>query len=422
MLRSQAVRSWVTQRIPAALSVALAAGLSGFACSGESSDLHDGVPRAGAGGSAARGGNAGSSGSAGLGGSAASSGGSDPCRPIDCSEPGACGRVPDGCGDMLECEPCSDACAPTTCAAEGADCGSIPNGCGGMLECGSCDEPETCGGGGDENVCGCEPTTCEDEGYACGEHDDGCGGTLDCGSCPDGCSCSAGGRCAGGSDAPNESTRHGQAARSAGFTGTDSQYNELYDFSCFSVDDCAAPCLERGGSEEMCGTSECIDSEPNYCLPTPVWRNLSALLAEGDDVYADGAELVLVNHPYRDSLYVEDFKFEIPEHAEIEGITVTVRRAAGGADEAVDAAVRLIKGGVVGESDRSSPMKWAAPDFVNAEYGGPTDLWGQTWSPEDVNAPDFGVGLSVAFAQTGGNGRAYVDIVYVTVHYSTACR
>jgi hypothetical protein len=45
-------------------------------------------------------------------------------------------------------------CAPTTCAARGANCGAIPDGCGGTWNCGSCTAPETCGGGGFPNQCG----------------------------------------------------------------------------------------------------------------------------------------------------------------------------------------------------------------------------------------------------------------------------
>jgi hypothetical protein len=45
-------------------------------------------------------------------------------------------------------------CAPTTCAAQGKNCGPIPDGCGATLGCGTCTAPQTCGGGGTENVCG----------------------------------------------------------------------------------------------------------------------------------------------------------------------------------------------------------------------------------------------------------------------------
>lgn len=213
-------------------------------------------------------------------------------------------------------------------------------------------------------------------------------------------------------------TRHGQRARSSGFSGTEEDYAELYSLPCEMGADCAPPCLERGGTEEMCAGNLCIESMPNYCLPATVWQGLNALYAEGTDPLTDGAGLVTVSDPYRDYLLVDDFKLEIPEGAEILGITATIRRATSGANEAVDAAVRLIKGGVMGGSDRSSPVPWSAPDFVDEEYGGPTDLWGESWTAAEVNADDFGVALAVGYPQTGGSGRAYVDIVRVTVSYA----
>jgi hypothetical protein len=44
--------------------------------------------------------------------------------------------------------------APRTCASVGANCGVIGDGCGGTVDCGKCVSPETCGGGGQANVCG----------------------------------------------------------------------------------------------------------------------------------------------------------------------------------------------------------------------------------------------------------------------------
>lgn len=217
--------------------------------------------------------------------------------------------------------------------------------------------------------------------------------------------------------AEQSSRKYSHRAVSSGFSGTDADYGELYSLPCFSIDDCIAPCSDRGGTEAMCAASQCVDSIEDYCLPATIWSGLATLSAEGTDPYTDAAQLVLVNDPYLDQLLLDDFRFEIPENAEISGITVTVRRAGGGDNEAVDAAVRLIKNGTVGASDRSSPQPWSAPEFVNVDYGGPSDLWGQTWTAADVNAENFGVALAASYPQTGGNGRGYIDIVYATVHY-----
>lgn len=105
-------------------------------------------------------------------------------------------------------EPAPVLCIATTCQAQQKNCGSMPDGCGGMLECGSCAASETCGAGGNPNVCGhgsCTPTTCAAQGKNCGVISDGCGGTLACGSCASGevCGASVANVCAAPSQAAN---------------------------------------------------------------------------------------------------------------------------------------------------------------------------------------------------------------------------
>jgi hypothetical protein len=211
--------------------------------------------------------------------------------------------------------------------------------------------------------------------------------------------------------------QHAQHARSAGFSGTLDQYDEIYDIDCTTTPPCQSACMDRGGTTEMCTDTICSSS--NKCLPTPIWTGLTALDAEGTDPIGDSAEIVLWSYPYHDPLLLDQFKLAVPTGAEILGITATIRRAADEADEAVDAGVKLIKNGLVGAADRSLATPWSAPDLVNVDYGGPSDLWGTTWTAEQVNADDFGVSLTVAYTQNNGNGRAYVDIVYVTVTYRT---
>lgn len=392
------------------LGAALASG-----CSGKSSDDDD----SGGESSAGRNAPAGSSGNAGRGGSGGSAG-SD-CEPRPCTA-SVCGEMrDDGCGNLVECS-CPDGCVPATCEGAGAECGDLDDGCGETLDCGDCEGEETCGGSGVPNVCGCEPATCESEGRQCGELSDGCGGTLECGECKSGCSCNDDGICLDDGGSVESPRRYGQKAESSGFTGTLDQYDELYVEPCFSSEDCVAPCLERDGSAAMCRAMTCVEGgDGDHCLPPTIWLRLEALAAEGTDPISDCAELVVWPDPYRDFLRVSDFKFEIPEAAEIEGITVTVRHAGGSPNEVVDDGVHLIKGGAMGSADRSSPTPWAGPDLANVDYGGPTDLWNETWTPADINAPDFGVALSAAYTLGAGNNRAYVDIVYVTVHYRAAC-
>jgi hypothetical protein len=385
-------RGWVARSL---LATGLAAGAL-VACSGKSDTDFSDPSGSGAGKSE----NGGTSGSTGKGGSAGQreTGGSS----------GQAGRGGTGGRGGSAGSGGSGAEAGTTGASGGVGGDGATGGSAGTL--------------GEGGSGACQPTTCEAEGAVCGSLPDGCDGMIQCGNCPTGCACGDDNRCEGyGGD--DMERRHGQSAKSSGFSGTQEQYNELYEIApCATDDDCGGPCLERGGTEAMCAATYCMESTENYCLPATIWTNLQTLAAEGSDIYADGATLVLWSDPYRDFLLVDNFKLEVPAAATVLGITVTVRRAAGGPNEAVDAGVHIIKRGAMGSADRSSPTPWAENmAFAEVDYGGPSDLWGETWTPADVNAPDFGVALSAAYTQSAGNGRAYVDIVYVTVHYTTVC-
>ncbi len=112
-------------------------------------------------------------------------------------------------------------------------------------------------------------------------------------------------------------------------------------------------------------------------------------------------------------LKATSFGFSIPSPAQITGIEVSVERASV-AGTIVDSAVRIVKGGVVGATDRALPGAWPTGAAVTVVYGNSSDLWGETWTPADVNAAGFGAAISV----TDGFDAAGVDHISVTVHYT----
>lgn len=79
-----------------------------------------------------------------------------------------------------------------------------------------------------------------------------------------------------------------------------------------------------------------------------------------------------------------------------------------------DNVVKLVKGGSVVGDSKAAAGDWPI-DPAWKGYGGPTDLWGTTLTPSEVNAADFGVVLSVV---AGTDAVAYVDAVRMKVYYS----
>jgi hypothetical protein len=199
------------------------------------------------------------------------------CIPTTCAEQGkTCGTIDNGCGGKLSCGSCTPPqtcggggvenvcgeCIATTCAAAGKNCGTIDNGCGGRINCGSCAPPLTCGGGGVEGVCGagheCIPTTCAAAGKTCGTIDNGCGGTLNCGSCAPPLTCGGGGveNVCGTPERACVPTTCTAAGKTCG----------TIDNGCggtLSCGSCAPPLTCGGGGvENVCGTPE------RACVPT----------------------------------------------------------------------------------------------------------------------------------------------------------
>lgn len=86
-----------------------------------------------------------------------------------------------------------------------------------------------------------------------------------------------------------------------------------------------------------------------------------------------------------------------------------------------DSQVYIIKGGVqqTAQNKARTGVNWSSTEQVTI-YGGPTDLWGQTWTTGDF-ASGFGVDLSALMRNTVNSSNpiiAYVNQVTVRVYYS----
>lgn len=140
-----------------------------------------------------------------------------------------------------------------------------------------------------------------------------------------------------------------------------------------------------------------------------------------------------------------------PTNAEIaDGICATANLL--GLDPASQNSIKLVKGGTIQGTDKSTGAIYHGATLTNVSFGGATDLWGLTLAPSDINASDFGVAISAKGhgptishylkatnfgfnipsdatvqgivvtslqAYSGGNGQvANIDYVSITVYYT----
>lgn len=133
-----------------------------------------------------------------------------------------------------------------------------------------------------------------------------------------------------------------------------------------------------------------------------------------DDAYASST--IFDGFP---SLYLKatNFGFSIPTDATIDGIEVHIERHANSTSNISDDRVRIVKGGVIGSTDKASASAWPNSDQT-ANYGGASDLWGESWTPANINASDFGAVLAARYNSPSGSDDAKVDHISITVHYT----
>lgn len=113
-----------------------------------------------------------------------------------------------------------------------------------------------------------------------------------------------------------------------------------------------------------------------------------------------------------------NYGLSIPSTANIEGILVKIKRKAATASRIKDSNIKIIKGGVVKTTNKANTSTFWPITNTYASYGGATDLWGETWTPADVNASNFGVAVSAVRNATGSTVVASVDHIEVTVYYN----
>lgn len=151
----------------------------------------------------------------------------------------------------------------------------------------------------------------------------------------------------------------------------------------------------------------------NTSIGTVVWGNPSNILSS-NDLYAAATVRNNASH----YLVATDFDFAIPSGATIDGIEVRVElQSTGSPSNVIDNAVRIVKGGSIGTTDKSSPTRWSFGTDAERTYGSSSDKWSETWTAADINSTNFGFAIS-AKETNNSQSNAQVDHIQITVHYT----
>lgn len=170
------------------------------------------------------------------------------------------------------------------------------------------------------------------------------------------------------------------------------------------------------------GPRNAVSFTNNLALSTPPWTNVSNAQLS-DDNYATVEQFVpSFNNVSSNFLIFLNPKFNIPGGAVICGIQIDVERNATGllpGSSVTDNSIKIVKGGQLIGTEQAIGSAWPSTDTY-ASYGGNTDLWGTTWTAENINATDFGFAISVNLSNGADSGflAAQVDHIRATVFYN----
>lgn len=155
---------------------------------------------------------------------------------------------------------------------------------------------------------------------------------------------------------------------------------------------------------------------------TAAWND-TASVKKIDNIFA--TTVLTTENSSTHYIKVTGFNFNVPSNATIDGIKVRAKRQYECATCAtppvvMDKVVSLVKNGEITGENRARTQKWESnrPNDVRSYGAGATDLWGTSWSVEDINNPNFGVVLSVELL-SGNNVNLSVDWLSVMIFYST---
>lgn len=162
-------------------------------------------------------------------------------------------------------------------------------------------------------------------------------------------------------------------------------------------------------------TAVTVTASPTLCandpgIGTQPWSNpINATASDNQYATASGSNSQITNY-----LKCTGYNFSIPSNATITGITVGVEDHS--QRTMVDYAVQLVKGGTVQATNYATNTRFPRSDAYTT-YGSATDVWGNSWTPADINNSAFGAVFAAQRGPYNSTDTAYVDHIQITVDY-----
>lgn len=160
------------------------------------------------------------------------------------------------------------------------------------------------------------------------------------------------------------------------------------------------------------GANNCASGVNDSSVGSIAWSSPGNACSNGASTTASG----LTSNSPSNYLKITQFGFSVPTGAVIQGISFSVTRSTTAAkgNRTTDNSVRVVKGGVIGSTDRANVNNWGTTPVT---YGSSSDLWGDTWTPGDINATGFGIAISGKSTGTNAVNGTISAFVTATVTY-----
>lgn len=147
-------------------------------------------------------------------------------------------------------------------------------------------------------------------------------------------------------------------------------------------------------------------------IGSSAWSNPERAKLTGSILATETALAIVGSGATSHYLEPTDFGFSVPTSAVITGALASLKTRCP-THEIKDTDVRLSKGGTIEGSNRFAGADWMSGEvLVERSWGGSSDLWGLALTPSDVNATNFGYGVSIT-----GKGAANANAAAMRVYY-----